>query len=198
MKKIFALSFALVLTLSSAAQMYNQRLEAHRDSINKEFSDFEISILLSEDVETFHGLDYFMPNSDFRVNAKFKRIKNGKEFEMPTSTDRMPVYKPYGKLKFKIDGKKYKLTLYQNVELTKREGYEDYLFLPFNDMTNGVESYGGGRYLDMKIGDLDFPVIDFNYCYNAYCAYNHKYSCPIPPDENYLKVRIEAGVKKYH
>ena len=61
MKKIFALSFALVLTLSSAAQMYNQRLEAHRDSINKEFSDFEISILLSEDVETFHGLDYFMP-----------------------------------------------------------------------------------------------------------------------------------------
>ena len=110
----------------------------------------------------------------------------------------MPVYKPYGKLKFKIDGKKYKLTLYQNVELTKREGYEDYLFLPFNDMTNGVESYGGGRYLDMKIGDLDFPVIDFNYCYNAYCAYNHKYSCPIPPDENYLKVRIEAGVKKYH
>lgn len=187
-----------VLVSSLSAQLYEQKVQAHRDSVDGVFSDLESSILLTEDVESFHGLKYFEPSMAYRIKAKFKRIKNGKEFEMPTSTDRLPVYRPYGKLKFKLNGKKHKLTVYQNVDLVKREGYEDYLFLPFNDLTNGEETYGGGRYLDMKASELDFPVIDFNYCYNPYCAYNHKYSCPIPPDENYLNTRVEAGVKKFH
>jgi uncharacterized protein (DUF1684 family) len=72
------------------------------------------------------------------------------------------------------------------------------LFLPFTDLTSGVESYGGGRYIDMEVQKGNTWTIDFNKGYNPYCAYNEKYSCPIPPAENDLKVEVKAGVKKYH
>ena len=77
------------------------------------------------------------------------------------------------------------------------DDYEDYLFLPFLDETNGLESYGGGRYINVRIPEGDTMIIDFNKSYNPFCAYNDKYSCPIVPRENYLKTRIEAGVKGF-
>jgi uncharacterized protein (DUF1684 family) len=70
-------------------------------------------------------------------------------------------------------------------------------FLPFTDETNGMESYGGGRYIDLNVPKGNKLIIDFNSAYNPYCAYNDKYSCPIVPRENYLKTRIEAGVKTF-
>jgi uncharacterized protein (DUF1684 family) len=79
----------------------------------------------------------------------------------------------------------------------QQEGMEDYLFLPFLDETNGFETYGGGRYLDLRIPVGDTIEIDFNTAYNPFCAYNEKYSCPIVPRENYLQTRIEAGVKAF-
>ena len=75
--------------------------------------------------------------------------------------------------------------------------YENYLFIPFRDITSGDETYGGGRYLDFRIPETDSVTIDFNLSYNPYCAYNHKYSCPIPPAENSLPVKILAGEKTY-
>ena len=72
------------------------------------------------------------------------------------------------------------------------------MFLPFSDLTNGKESYIGGRYIDIEIQDAAVWEIDFNKAYNPYCAYNHKYSCPIVPLENDLEVAIYAGVKKFH
>ena len=89
------------------------------------------------------------------------------------------------------------MNVYQNQELIKQEGFENYLFLPFSDETNGIESYGGGRYIDLRIPESNKLIIDFNSAYNPYCAYNDKYSCPIVPRENYLRTRIEAGVKKF-
>ena len=62
-------------------------------------------------------------------------------------------------------------------------------------MTNGEETYGGGRYIDLTIPKGDVLIIDFNKAYSPLCAYSYKYSCPIPPAENDLKLRIEAGVK---
>jgi len=78
--------------------------------------------------------------------------------------------------------------------------YEALLFLPFNDTTNGADSYGGGRYIDLKIPSEESKTIriDFNKSYNPYCAYNAKYSCPIPPKENDLPIAILAGVKAYN
>ena len=93
--------------------------------------------------------------------------------------------------------KNYKLNIYQNVELIKKEGYEDNLFLPFLDNTNGEESYAGGRYVECTIPEGNIMIIDFNQAYNPYCAYNSKYSCPIVPRDNYVDVDIKAGVKGY-
>jgi hypothetical protein len=79
--------------------------------------------------------------------------------------------------------------------LTKKEGYEDFLFLPFNDYTNGNETYGGGRYLDLRIPDGSTIILDFNKAYNPYCAYTDRYSCPVPPKENSITTYIYAGVQ---
>ena len=77
------------------------------------------------------------------------------------------------------------------------EKFKKHLFLPFTDLTSGVESYGGGRYIDLEATDKDTMIVDFNQAYNPYCAYNEKYSCPIVPEENDLKVEIKAGVKAF-
>lgn len=116
---------------------------------------------------------------------------------MKTNTTRTPEYVKYGELHFDLQGRRFLLNIYQNIELIKTEGYEDYLFLPFSDETNGVETYGGGRYIDAAIPEGDSLTIDFNKAYNPYCAYNEKYSCPIVPRQNYLNTRIEAGVKMF-
>ena len=117
---------------------------------------------------------------------------------MKTSTTRLPEYKKYGELHFTIDEVAYKLNVYQSMDLKKKKEYKNHLFLPFSDLTNGKESYIGGRYIDIEIQDAAVWEIDFNKAYNPYCAYNHKYSCPIVPLENDLEVAIYAGVKKFH
>src|SRR5690606_21025371 len=118
-------------------------------------------------------------------------------FEMPTTTERKPKYKKYGELTFVLLADTLKLSIYQNIGLITKPGYENYLFLPFKDLTNGKESYGGGRYLDLRIPQDSTLVLNFNLAYNPYCAYNHHYSCPIPPYENHLNVEIPVGVKAF-
>ena len=84
------------------------------------------------------------------------------------------------------------------IDLIKKDGYKDYLFLPFSDLTCGKDSYIGGRYIDMRIPKSNTVLIDFNKAYNPYCAYSYKYSCPIVPLDNDLDIEILAGVKKFH
>jgi uncharacterized protein (DUF1684 family) len=117
---------------------------------------------------------------------------------MPTSTARRPQYRKFGELRFVLQGQPQHLTVYQNLELMKRPGFADYLFVPFTDLSNGRGSYGGGRYLDLRIPPAGTAtmLLDFNRAYNPSCAYDHRFSCPIPPAENHLEVAIPAGVKK--
>ena len=117
---------------------------------------------------------------------------------MKTSTARRPAYKKYGEIKFKIHGKKFKLNIYQNQRLMNNKLYADHLFLPFTDLTNGDESYGGGRYIDLTKPSANTMIIDFNKAYNPYCCYNSRYSCPIPPKENHLNIKVKAGVKAFN
>ncbi len=176
---------------------YLKEIEQHRDSINNLFRDSEASPLTDEDRKAFKDLDFFPADSSYRVKARFVRTPNEKSFLMPTTTDRKAVYTKYGELHFKLVNKDYKLNIYQNTEIILTEGYEDYLFLPFTDLTNGEQTYGGGRYIDMRIPDNDTITIDFNKAYNPYCTYNKKYSCPIVPGENDLDIEIRAGVKDF-
>jgi uncharacterized protein (DUF1684 family) len=194
MKKILSLLLLLQVSLT----MSQETAQEFQANLNREFATREESPLSDEDFKVFKALEFYPIDEKFIVEAKFVRTPREAVFKMKTSTTRLPEYKKYGELLFQIDGKEFKLNVYQNLELSKKEGYEDYLFLPFSDLTCGKESYIGGRYIDMRIPKTKTVTIDFNKAYNPYCAYNHKYSCPIVPLENDLTIEILAGVKKFH
>ncbi len=198
MKLLFVLSFCVICFTSCAQKKQPLKGETEfQRKINAEYKDATTSPLKDKDRKKFDGLDFFKFDSTYVVIAKLERTPNSKWFNMKTTTSRVSEERVFGVLYFKIKGKQYQLNVYQGKELMKEEGYEDYLFLPFLDETNGLESYGGGRYIDTRIPEGDTMLIDFNKAYNPYCAYNDKYSCPIVPRKNYLKTRIEAGVKAF-
>jgi uncharacterized protein (DUF1684 family) len=197
MKNLLVLLMVLQFGFAQA-QFSLAAVEKFQNELNAEYADAKTSPLLPEDLKTFQTLDFYPANEKFYVVAKFIRTENEQPFEMKTSTDRKPVYVKYGEAHFSIDGQTFQLNIYRNIELSKKEQYKDYLFLPFSDLTCGNESYIGGKYIDMKIPQGDTIVIDFNTSYNPYCAYSHKYSCPKVPLENDLKIAIRAGVKRFH
>lgn len=197
MKYILFLSVFLLTSCATLPERMIKDAMAHQNSENKHFSNKETTILTPEDYDHFTGLDFYSVDLKYRIEANFVRTPNEKPFLMPTTTDRLPEYVKYGEAHFSLDDKKLRLELYQSTKGYDEEGYEDYLFLPFTDLTSGDGSYGGGRFLDARIPKGDKIVLDFNKAYNPYCAYNKKYSCPIPPKENDLLVRIEAGVKAF-
>ncbi len=179
-------------------EAYHQEIEAFQTEWNDFFGDSIKSPLTKEDYPGFEELDYFPVNKEYRVEAEFIRTPDEEPFEMPTTTDRRPVYLKYGEAKFEMKGEKVQLDLFQSQKYAKSPSYDGHLFLPFSDLTSGKESYGGGRFIDLKIPPGDTIVIDFNKAYNPYCAYNPKYSCPIPPPQNHINLEIRAGVKAYH
>lgn len=187
--------------MSACLNAQDKKLETsleYQQKLNKEFADSTSSPLMAEDLKVFKSLDFYPIDQKYIVEAKFVKAKREKVFEMKTTTTRLPKYKKYGELHFTLEGKAFKLNIYQNIDLTKKPGYKDYLFLPFTDLTCGKESYIGGRYLDARIPKKDVMILDFNKAYNPYCAYNYKYSCPLVPLENDLEIEIKAGVKKFH
>ena len=189
----------LLLTLNLFAQEDKvQTSQEYQEELNASFSDSLKTPLTDEDRLNFGKLDFFPIDEKYIVKAKFIKLKKQKPFDMPTTTARKHKYIKYGELHFTIDSKEMVLTLYRNIGLYKRKGFRDYLFLPFLDATNGIDTYGGGRFLDMKVPKSNEVIIDFNKAYNPYCAYNPVYSCPIVPLENELPIEIKAGVKKYH
>ena len=169
------------------------QLRAKRKENETRFKDVKTSPLDSADVASFKGLNYYDPDPRYIVDVEIVRYKRRKKFKMPTSTDRLPVYRRWGELKFNLLGNEQRLVLYQNVKLVKKEGYEKHLFLPFTDLTNGVTTYGGGRFIDFIQPKSNKALLDFNAAYNPYCAYSSRWSCPIPPDENHLPIEVEAG-----
>ncbi|WP_034057170.1 DUF1684 domain-containing protein [Lacinutrix jangbogonensis] len=164
---------------------------------NADFKDASKSPLKEKDRKVFKALDFYKFDSTYVVNATLKRIPDSKWFQMKTTTNRVSKERVYGVLTFEIKDLAFSLKIYQGQDLMEKDGFEDYLFLPFSDNTNGEESYGGGRYIDLRIPEDTTIIIDFNKAYNPYCAYNEKYSCPIVPLENSLDVSVEAGVKVF-
>lgn len=168
-----------------------------QNELNKKFKDEEESPLIGKDRKKFKGLNFFPIDTSYRVKATFIRTANELPFLMPTTTSRKSKEVKYGEIHFKINGKELSLNVYQNVNLKLTEEYKNYLFLPYSDLTNGDETYGGGRYIDLSIPESDSIIVDFNKSYNPYCAYNPNYSCPIVPGENMLDTEILAGVKAF-
>jgi uncharacterized protein (DUF1684 family) len=194
MKKILFSIFISFSTLINA-QNYQQSIIEFQEEMNKEFLDTAHSPLDSISLLKFKGLSFFPIDKKYKVEAKFIKNKNTKTIEFKTSTKRKPIYDIYGKAIFKIGDKTIELNIFQSHYLRDKEEYKNYLFLPFFDLTNGNDTYGGGRYLDLKIPEGNTIIIDFNKAYHPYCAYSYKYSCPVPPEENFIDLRIEAGIK---
>lgn len=199
MKTYFFL-FCFAITMLSCAQDKQPILgeTEWQKEMNAEYKDASTSPLKEKDRSDFKSLDFFKFDSTYVVTATLKRTPNTEWFKMKTTTSRESEERIFGILTFQLKGKTFSLNVYQGKELMKDEDYKDYLFLPFLDNTNGDTTYGGGRYIDLRIPEGDTIEIDFNKAYNPYCAYNERYSCPIVPRENYLDTNIEAGVKKFH
>ncbi|WP_291964997.1 DUF1684 domain-containing protein [Maribacter sp.] len=168
-----------------------------QEELNAEFKDPETSPLADRFRINFESLDFFEPDTSYVVQAEFIRTPEALPFAMPTTTNRESTEVVFGIAKFTLNGKDHELEIYQSPELIKQAEYEDYLFLPFTDNTNGEETYGGGRYLDLTIPKGDKIILNFNKAYNPYCAYNKKFSCPIVPKVNNLDTEIKVGVKAF-
>lgn len=165
--------------------------------MNADFKDASKSPLKKKDLKDFDGLDFFPVDSSYVVRAKLKRKPNCQWFKMRMTDGAVSEERIYGVLDFELKDKHFKLNVYQGKELMDQPGWEDYLFLPFLDDTNGNTTYGGGRYVDLRIPKNDTITIDFNTAYSPYCAYNENYSCPIVPRENYLDIKVKAGVMSF-
>ena len=200
MKSFLSLTILLLFISTQAQSVYEQEVKDFQIELNEKYKNSDESPLLEEQREHFKGHNFFPINKVFRVEAKFIKIKNPKTFGMKTTGEWLPKYDTYGIAEFEMNGKAYTLNIYQSHSSRESEKYRDYLFLPFTDLTNGEESYGGGRYVDIKITDIegDTIIIDFNKSYNPYCVYNYNYSCPIPPKENDMDFKIKAGIKNYN
>jgi len=170
-------------------------IKKFQKNLNAEYLNPKETPLRGDNFTNFKAHPFFPVDLKYRVEAKLVRTANAEPFEIPTSSGKTKQYKEYGKASFTLEGQEYTLTLYQSLDLLKQEKYKDYLFLPFRDLTNGKETYGGGKYMDLKIPKGNTLILDFNQSYQPYCAYNaYDYNCPIVPEENKLPVEIRAGV----
>lgn len=177
---------------SSLAQLSQKEVLQLRTEHKLHLSDTSYGYLSIEEIEHFEGLKYFDFDANYQVNAQFLK-KKGKSFQMMTSGERRPWFRRYGYIIFEINNQECKLEVYQHLESKQSKDYDGSLFIPFRDQTSAKETYGGGRFMDIKIPDGKTILIDFNIAYNPYCAYSDRYSCSIPPVENTLKVEIRAG-----
>ena len=162
-------------------------LELFRKEKDEFFREGHQSPLLPEQQAGFAGLSYFPENPDLRLAVEVNRIPE-EEIHIQTNTGAVQTYRRFGRFKFEVEGQPAELTILEN-----ENGY----FLPFADSLAGQETYGAGRYLEPeRRADGRFEV-DFNLAYNPYCAYNERWSCPITPPENRLKVPIRAGERNF-
>lgn len=199
LKNCFLVYLFLIVCISiSGAQSVKKEIKEHREKYIADLLGEEHSPFYNKEEEVKY-LQFYKPKKKYRVNCTFTRTPKEESFDMATYSGKTKKFVKYGILSFTLNGQKLQLAVYQNLMLQKVEGFKDYLFIPFKDLTNGEATYGGGRYFDIKTGDIkdDKLILDFNKCYNPYCAFSDGYNCPIPPQENHLDTAIEAGEKMY-
>ncbi len=148
------------------------------------------SPLTEEQRRGFEGLKYYEENPDLSMVLEIEPYEEQEIVEMQTTTGDVAEYARYGRIAFEVNGQPAQLTVFKDSE---RGDY----FLPFADATSGKETYGSGRYLELQPLGGNKALVDFNYAYNPYCAYDDRWSCPITPFENRIKLPIEAGEKNF-
>ena len=137
----------------------------------------------------FPALPYYPIDEQYRVPAALKVARGDDVIEMSTSTGKPRRMRRIGSLAFTLKGQPQTLTAFAEVDDSSLKR----LFVPFGDLTNGLETYQGGRYLDLDLKGSGVYELDFNRAYHPFCVFNPTYECPIPPRENRLPVPIKAG-----
>jgi uncharacterized protein len=146
--------------------------------------------LNSDLVKNFKGVERFPIDESWKLNAIFKAYNPPKEIEVPNVLGQISKEQSPGAVVFERDGKKY------IIDAVDEGG--DRLFLIIADETSGEETYGGGRFMYVNKPDSTGTILlDFNKAYNPPCVFTKYATCPMPPLQNYLKLRIEAGEKVY-
>jgi uncharacterized protein (DUF1684 family) len=142
-----------------------------------------------ENKADFKGLKYFEINPDFKVLAKLDILTTGQKINVAMTGGETEEYEAFANATFELEGQKCALKIFKSEDGS--------LFLPFKDLTTNKETYGSGRYMDLDMSMIKNQQIeiDFNRCYHPYCAYNHTYTCPVPPAENLVNVAVKAGEK---
>lgn len=161
-------------------------LETYRAAKDAFFRDEPESPLPASQRRTFRGLAYYAEAPALAFEVTPEPYDDPEIVELGTSDGDTREYQRWARIRFAVDGVEQSLTVF-------RQPYSGELFLPFVDAGAGSETYGAGRYLDLPVLEDGRLLLDFNYAYHPYCAYNPGYSCPIPPAENRLPVPIRAG-----
>jgi uncharacterized protein (DUF1684 family) len=189
------ITIAVVYTMTSteSPEVYLEKIEKEREKQYK-FIKFNIDSPLDEEQKkNFKELDFYAIDPEFKVRAKLVPLEEKKMVELPMTDGSVEKYLKHSFAEFEIKGKPQKLLLLQSVkEMDKRN-----FFLAFADETSGNETYGGGRYINLRQDGKNSITIDFNLSYNPYCAYNPDFACPLPPKENIMQIPIPVGEKDY-
>jgi uncharacterized protein len=191
--KLFLSASLLFLSVSSFSQ------KSYEDSLATFITKYKETHEVVRESDRQY-LQFYPVDKSYRVQASFQKVENSQWLPMKTSGLITKLHRVYGTLTFSIHDTLLHLNVYQSLSLLSTEDYKNYLFLPFTDLTTGIETYNSGRYIDLTIGDVKDGqlLLDFNKAYNPYCAYvSGKYNCPIPPKENNLPVAIRAGEQQY-
>ncbi|MFQ5977209.1 MAG: DUF1684 domain-containing protein [Candidatus Heimdallarchaeota archaeon] len=148
------------------------------------------SPLTSYQKKLFKKLRYFPYDPKYRFEGSIEEFEDKAEIEIATNKGEMRKYRLFGKFSFEVNGQQLVLHIFQSLD-------GDFFFVPFVDGTSGKETYGAGRYAELEEIAPQKWVLDLNYAYNPYCAYNDKWICPLVPPINRLAIRVEAGEKTF-
>jgi len=182
----------LLLVSCGGKSDYINSVEREHVRRNAVFIDPTISPLNAVEITTFKGLHFYQADESFKVNATLTWLPQIGYIDMPQTGGDVEQYLQTAVIDFELKGKTFQLPIYQNEEMKIKR----ILFIPFMDLTNGKDTYNGGRYIDLPYNDHRNAVeLDFNHAYIPYCAHTVRYSCPKVPKENFLKIAIEAGEK---
>jgi uncharacterized protein len=167
------------------------RLLAARAAKDEVFRTSRDSPIPPDQRERLLPLAYFPPDESYVASASLAPLGTGlgTTMDMPTSTGTKRPMRRVGVLEFMLKGQSLTLTAF----VEANEPDTNRLFVPFTDLTTGIETYSAGRYLELERTPTGIYMIDFNQAFNPYCYYNPTYDCPFPPKENRLAVPIRAG-----
>ena len=193
MNRLFALScFLLLLSACGGKSDYINSIEKEHIRRQRVFIDPDLSPLDTSEIRQFKGLQFYPANEQFKTEAVINWMPQINYLNIPQSGGDVVPYMQSAFISFTIDGQSYQLPAYQTEEMKQQH----LLFVPFTDLTNGKETYSGGRYIDLPYVDTRRETpLDFNLSYTPYCAYTHRFSCPIVPPANNLNIAITAGEK---